>query len=109
MSKVNELIDKVLEDLDGDIDRYTLTTFSTSVFSMIMEEDYSCWMRMKQLMEKAVAKCDAALVDYHRTDSESPEMLAKFIEFTYFMKLALHLGKQIELDHAKDRTPPELH
>jgi hypothetical protein len=108
MSKVRELIDKALEDLDGKIDKYTLNTFSTLVFAMIIEEDYPCWIRIKELMEKVVAKCDAGLVYYHKTEGEPPEILPKFIEFTFFMKLALHLGQQIEIDHNKNRTPPEL-
>jgi hypothetical protein len=109
MSKVNELIDKTLEDLYGKIDKYTLNAFSTLVFSMIIEGDYSCWLRIKALMEKAIAKCEAGVVHYSKIEGEPPEILPKFIEFTFFMKLALHLGKQVELDHAKARTPPELH
>jgi hypothetical protein len=108
MSNVKELIDKAAEDLDGKIDKYTLNAFST-VFSMIIEEDPSCWARVKELMEKVVSKCDAGLAYYHKTESEAPEILPKFIEFTFFMKLALHLGKQIEIDHARARMPPDLH
>jgi hypothetical protein len=109
MSKVNELIGKTLEELNGKIDKYTINTFSTLVFSMIIEDDYSCWLRIKALMEKAVAKCEAGFAHYSKIEGEPPEILPNVIELTFFMKLALHLGKQIELDHAKARTPPELH
>jgi hypothetical protein len=108
MSKVKELIDKVLEDLDGKVDKYTLNAFSTVVFSMIIEQDYPGWIRIKELLEKVVAKCDAGLMYYHKTDGDPAEMLPGFVEFAFFVKVALHIGREIEMDYAKSLTPPEL-
>jgi hypothetical protein len=34
-----------------------------------------------------------------------PEVLAKFIEYAFLMKLALSLGKQLEIDHIKTHRP----
>jgi hypothetical protein len=73
MSKLNELIDQALEDINDKVDKYTLNAFSTLVFSMITEEDYAYGARIKELIEKVVARCDAGIVHYHKTEGEPAE------------------------------------
>jgi hypothetical protein len=72
--------------------------------STLIEEDYSCWIKLKEILERVKTRCEQ-----QACDKLPPELLVKLIEFTFLVKLALHLGKKIEIDHAKARTPPQLH
>jgi hypothetical protein len=101
---IKQLVDSTISNLEKKIDNFTFHETCTVILSTLIEEDYLCWIKLKGIMERVKTRCE------EQTCYNMPrETLVKFIEFTFLIKLALHLGKQIEVDHAKTRTPPQLH
>jgi hypothetical protein len=102
MTSIQQLVDETISNLERKIDIFTFHETCTAIFSLLIEEDLSCWVKVREIMERIKAKCEE-----QASYVMPPEMLVKFIEFTFLMKLALHLGKQIEIDHAKTSSSPK--
>jgi hypothetical protein len=101
MATIQQLVNNTISNLEKKIDIFTFHETCTVILSTLIEEDYMCWMKLKEIMERVKTRCEEQPLN-----NMPPEILAKFIEFTHLMKLALHLGKQIEIDHAKTSTSP---
>jgi hypothetical protein len=99
MATIQRLIDETISNLEKKIDLFTFHETCTVIFSILIEEDRSCWIKVREIMARIKTRCEE-----QPSYVMPPEMLVKFIEFTFLMKLALHLGKQIEIDHDKTFT-----
>jgi hypothetical protein len=102
MTTLQQLVDSTISNLESKIDIFTFHETCTVILSTLIEEDHLCWMKLKGIMERVKSRCEE-----QACHNMPPEILVKLIEFTYFLKLALHLGKQIEVDHAKNSTTPK--
>jgi hypothetical protein len=102
MTTIEQLVNQTICNLEKKIDNFTFHETCTVILSTLIEEDYACWMKLKEIMEKVKKRCEEQTF-YNMP----PELVVKFIEFTYLMKLALLLGKQIEIDHAKTSSSPK--
>jgi hypothetical protein len=100
MTTIQKLVDTTISNLEKRIDIFTLHETVTVILSTLMEEDYFCWLKLKEIMERANANCDEQPLH-----NMPPEVLAKFIEYAFLMKLALNRGKQLEIDHVKTHRP----
>jgi hypothetical protein len=102
MTTIQQLVDNTIRNIETKIDVFTFHETCTVILSTLIEEDYGCWLKIKEIMERVEKRCEV-----QTCYNMPPATLGKLIEFTYLMKLALHLGKQIEVDHAKTSTSPQ--
>jgi hypothetical protein len=102
MASIQQLIEITISNLEEKIDIFTLHETCTVILSTLIEEDYLCWMKLKEIMERVKRRCEE-----QTCYNMPPETLVKFIEFAYLLKLALHLGNKIEIDHARPSPSPK--